>query len=51
MSQRKPKKLTDVQVVVVKKMRDYSKDPNVRKKSEKAKALIEKYGRPGIGKK
>ena len=36
----------DIAVTVVKKMRDYSQDPFFRKKAEKAKAFLEKYGLP-----
>jgi hypothetical protein len=33
-------------ITVVKNMRDYSNDPFVLKKAEKAKAAIKKYGLP-----
>ena len=40
------KKDTSLQVTVVKKMRDYSQDPFIKKKAERAKALIKKHGLP-----
>ena len=46
MSQQSPKKTKDPGVIVVKKMRDYSKDPNVKKHAEKAKAFLEKNHLP-----
>ncbi|NML23258.1 hypothetical protein HHL16_20435 [Pseudoflavitalea sp. G-6-1-2] len=34
------------EVIVVKKMRDYSNDPAFKKKAEEAKAFIKKHGLP-----
>jgi len=36
----------EISVTVVRKMRDYSQDPFFRKKAEKVKAFLEKYGLP-----
>lgn len=33
-------------LIIVKKMRNYDKDPFFIKKAERAKAIIEKYGHP-----
>ena len=38
-------------ITIVKKMRDYSNDPFVKKKAEKAIATIKKYGLPKRNKK
>jgi hypothetical protein len=40
------KKKEEIKVTVVKKMRDYSRDPTFRKKAEKAKAFLQKNGLP-----
>lgn len=42
---------TNNNITVVKRMRDYSKDPYFIKKHEEAKAFIKKYGLPERGKK
>jgi hypothetical protein len=42
----KKKKIKDNDIVEVKKMRDYSKDPVFRKKAEDAAAFIKKHGLP-----
>ncbi len=34
------------EIIVVKKMRDYSNDPTFKKKAEKAKAFLKKNGLP-----
>ncbi|WP_165760111.1 hypothetical protein [Niastella populi] len=38
-------------VTIVKKLRDYSKDPVIRKKVDEAKKIIKKYGIPDSFKK
>ena len=40
------KKDNSLQVTVVKKIRDYSQDPFIKKKAERAKAFIKKHGLP-----
>ena len=40
------KKQNSTGVTIVKKIRDYSNDPFVKKKAEKAKAFIKKHGLP-----
>jgi hypothetical protein len=39
-------KKTSLKVVIVKKMKDYSKEPFFIKKAEDAKAILKKYGLP-----
>ncbi len=34
------------EIIVVKKMRDYSKEPFFKKKAEKARAFLKKHGLP-----
>jgi hypothetical protein len=42
----KTKKQKPEEIAVVKKMRDYSKEPAFQKKQEKAKAFLQKHGLP-----
>lgn len=42
----KKKKVTDSGIIVVKKMRDYSKDPVVQKRAEEAIAFLKKHPLP-----
>jgi len=44
------KKNITINVTVVKKMRDYSQDPFIKKKAERAKAFIKKHGLPDFSK-
>jgi hypothetical protein len=41
-----PKKSTNTDVVIVKKMRDYSKEPAIIKKADEMKAFLKKNGAP-----
>lgn len=45
------KKAREINVTIVKDMRDYSQDPFVKKKAERAKAFLEKHPLPEMDKK
>ena len=40
------KKVNTEEIIIVKKMRDYSKEPAFVKKAEEAKAFLKKHGLP-----
>jgi hypothetical protein len=46
----KKEKSADINVTVVKKMRDYSQDPFIKQKAERARAFIKKHGLPDFSK-